>query len=208
MNVWPHILRSLAAVVLCAYPALVYFGLSSGSPRQVSLVLLVAMTPALILRLRQSSKQAVRGLIVVPLTIISILSLAAILDHPDYIRATPVAANVVLLIAFGSTLRDRERVMPMIERFARLQVQDLTVEQRSWCRTWTWIWCTFFVGNGLTALALALWASLKWWALYNGLLCYGLIGGLFATEWLLRRRRFPELAAKGSDNPTAKGIQE
>lgn len=208
MNVWPHILRALAAVVLCAYPALVYFGLSSGSPRQVSLVLLLAMSPALILRLRQSSRQAVRGLIVVPLTIISILSLAAILDHPDYIRATPVAANVVLLVAFGSTLRDRSRVMPMIERFARLQVEDLSAEQRSWCRTWTWIWCAFFIANGVAALAFALWGSLKWWALYNGLLCYGLIGSLFATEWLLRRRRFPELAAKGTDHSSAKGIQE
>lgn len=194
MNVWPHILRSLAAVVLCAYPALVYFGMSAGSPRQVSLVLLLAMSPLLIMRLRKSSKQAVRGLAAVPLTIIGILSLAAILDHPDYIRATPVATNTVLLIAFGSTLRNRKKVMPMIERFARMQEDHLNTEQLAWCRMWTWIWCLFFVANGSTALMFAAWGTLKWWALYNGLICYGLIGMLFATEWLLRRRRFPRLA--------------
>tara|TARA_R110002094_G_scaffold176508_1_gene156421 strand:- start:609 stop:1238 length:630 start_codon:yes stop_codon:yes gene_type:complete len=194
VNVWQHILRTLMAGVLCAYPALVYFGMSSGSPRQVSLVLLLVMSPMLILRLRKSSKQAVRGLVVVPVTIIALLSLAAILDHPDYIRATPVAANAVLLLAFGSTLRNRSHVMPMIERFARLQEESLNEQQRAWCRMWTWIWCLFFVANGSTALAMAIWASLKWWALYNGLICYALIGVLFATEWLLRRRRFPHLA--------------
>lgn len=167
--------------------------MSAGSTRQVSLVLLLAMSPMLILRLRKSSKQAVRGLAVVPLTIIGILSLAAILDHPDYIRATPVATNTVLLLAFGSTLRNRKKVMPMIERFARMQEDTLNTEQQAWCRMWTWIWCLFFIANGSTALIFAAWGTLKWWALYNGLICYGLIGMLFATEWLLRRRRFPQL---------------
>lgn len=202
MNAWSVILRSLAAIALLAYPALVYFGMSSGSPRQVSLVLLLVMAPALILRLRKSSQQAVRGLVAVPITIISILLIAAALDGTNYILATPVAANVVLLIAFGSTLRrgttvnrdNREQpVMPMIERFARLQNKDLSPDKQAWCRMWTWLWCAFFIANGTTALLFAMWATMKWWALYNGLLCYGLIGIMFATEWLLRRRRFPDL---------------
>ena len=205
MNVWPHILRSLAAVVLLAYPAMVYFGMSSGSPRRVALVLLLAMTPALVLRLRKSSRQAVRGLIAVPITIIAILLLAALLDGSNYILATPVATNVVLLIAFGSTLRRsgwftrdpaQPPVMPMIERFARLQESDLTTEQQAWCRLWTWIWCAFFVLNGTTALLFAIWGTMKSWALYNGLFCYGLSGSLFAIEWTLRRRRFPHLKNK------------
>lgn len=196
MNAWSIILRSLAAIALFAYPAIVYFGMSSGSPRQVSLVLLLVIAPALILRLRKSSHQAVRSLAAVPLTIIAILGLAALLDASNYILATPVAANVVLLIAFGSTLRrgkPDQRVMPMIERFARLQKKDLAPEMQAWCRMWTWLWCAFFLANGTTALLLAMWATMKWWALYNGLICYGLMGVMFATEWLLRHRRFPEL---------------
>jgi len=196
VNAGAIILRSLGAIALLAYPVLVYLGMSSGSPRQVSLLLLVVMAPALILRLRKSSQQAIRGLAAVPLTIIAILSLAALLDASDYILATPIAANAVLLFAFGSTLRrgrTEQPVMPMIERFARLQEKDLSPDKQAWCRMWTWLWCGFFVFNGTTALVLAVWASVKWWALYNGLICYGLIGVMFATEWLLRHRRFPDL---------------
>lgn len=210
MNVWPKILRSLAAVVLCAYPALVYFGMSSSSPRQVSLVLLLAMSPMLIMRLRNSATQAVRSLAIVPVTTISILSLAAILDHPDFIRATPVAANVVLLLAFGCTLRSRGKVMPMIERFARLQEPNLNTDEQAWCRLWTWIWCLFFVANGTSAMIFAAWGTLKWWALYNGLICYVLIGMLVAIEWFLRHRRFPHLTQKqtpGKGEPS-EGVQQ
>lgn len=184
-------LRVLGAIALIAYPAFVWLGLSAGSPRQVALLLLLVMLPALIFRVRKSARPEVRGLAAVPIAIVSVLVAGALLDRADYIRMTPVASNLVLLIAFGSTLRRGS--MPMIERFARLQTDELGPPQLAWCRLWTWIWCGFFVANGTTALMLALWASTRWWALYNGLLCYLLIGGLFALEWLLRRRRFREL---------------
>jgi uncharacterized membrane protein len=44
------------------------------------------------------------------------------------------------------------------------------------------------MANGLMAAALTLWAPLTWWALYTGLISYGLMGLLFAGEWLVRRR--------------------
>ena len=69
-----------------------------------------------------------------------------------------------------------------------------TLKVLAWCRMWTWIWCTFFVINGSIATALALLAPLDWWALYNGLIAYALIGALLLGEWLLRRRRFPRVA--------------
>ena len=77
----------------------------------------------------------------------------------------------------------------MIERFARLQTDDLNADQLRWCRMWTVIWCAFFVVNGSIALVLS-WAPLVWWAAYNGGLAYGLIGLLLGTEYLLRKRRF------------------
>ena len=73
------------------------------------------------------------------------------------------------------------------------QEKELDAPKQAWCRMWTWIWCAFFVANGTTAALLAVFADIKWWALYNGLLCYALIGGLFASEWLLRRVRFPDI---------------
>lgn len=199
MKIWSQILRALAALVLLAYPGLVYFGMSSGSPRQVSIVLLLVLAPAIFFRLNKNSNQGVRILAVAPLSIIAILSLTALVGEQGYILITPVATNSMLLIAFGSTLRRSKpnaRIMPMIERFARMQESELSDDQQAWCRMWTWIWCIFFVINGTTAMLLATWGTIKWWALYNGLLCYGLIGLLFAAEWLLRRYRFREIFAE------------
>ena len=101
----------------------------------------------------------------------------------------PVAINALLLLTFGWTLR--RGAMPMVERFARLQLDDPTPAQLAWCRLWTWIWCGFFVWNIVVATVLAVAAPLAWWATYNGLISYVLMGGLFATEFLMRRRRFP-----------------
>ena len=42
---------------------------------------------------------------------------------------------------------------------------------------------------------------MKWWAFYNGLLAYALIGCLFAIEWLLRRVRFPDLRGRKAEAP-------
>ena len=56
--------------------------------------------------------------------------------------------------------------------------------------TVTWVWCGFFLLNGLTALALAIHASLAVWALYTGFLSYLLMGTLFALEFLVRTWRF------------------
>jgi len=201
MKLWAVAARVLAAIALIAYPAFVWIGLSSGSPRQVAMLLLAVMIPAMLFRASKSNApKNVRGLAAVPATILVILIVAATLDGSEYILATPVATNVVLLISFGITLRPGS--MPMIERFARLQEKELDAEKQAWCRMWTWIWCTFFVANGTTAALLAAYADMKWWALYNGLLCYALIGSLFAIEWLLRRVRFPDVRKrKTPDEP-------
>lgn len=44
----------------------------------------------------------------------------------------------------------------------------------------------FFLVNGAIALFTALYSSDKIWALYNGLISYGLMGMLFVGEWLVR----------------------
>ncbi|MFN3239901.1 MAG: hypothetical protein ACE37K_00115 [Planctomycetota bacterium] len=202
MKIWAILVRVLAAIALVAYPAFVWIGLSSGSPRQVAIVLLCVMVPAMLFRAgKGNAPKNVRGLAAVPATILLILVVAALLDGSEYILATPVATNVVLLLSFGITLRPGS--MPMIERFARLQEKELDRDKQAWCRMWTWIWCAFFVANGTTAALLAIFADMKWWALYNGLLCYALIGSLFAIEWLLRRVRFPDVRKRKTPDETA-----
>lgn len=46
----------------------------------------------------------------------------------------------------------------------------------------------FFVVNGTIAAITALAGSDRAWAIYNGGIAYGLIGAMFAVEWLVRQR--------------------
>lgn len=181
-------LRIAGAAAVILYPPLVWLGLSQGSPRTAALVLLACVVPAAVLKLRGSDRAALRGLAYLPLITVALLVLGAALDSAGFVLAVPSAINAGFLLAFGSTLRPG--VQPMVERFARLTLDDPTAEQRAWCRLWTWIWCAFFVVNGSIAAGLALWAELPLWATYNGLVAYLLSGSLLATEWVLRRRRF------------------
>lgn len=184
----PWVVRILVGAVFVSYPVVVWIGLRERSPRLIAAVLLCVMAPLAVWRLRRSNREALRGLAIVPVATVVVLSLSAALDAGGLLLAVPVVINTIFLAVFGATLRRGS--MPMIERFARLQEPDLTPEQQAWCRLWTVIWCVFFVANATTALVLALAAPLAWWATYNGLIAYVLIGILFAVEWTLRRRRF------------------
>ncbi len=194
---WKLPLRALAGLTLLAYPVIVWQGLQAGSPRKIALVLLCVVAPAAFLRMRANAHARVQGMAFLPLLTVACLGFASVLNSTGLILVVPVLINALLLISFGATLRRGS--MPMIERFALLQEDHLTNAQREWCRLWTRIWCGFFVLNGTTAFLLATLAPLAWWAFYNGLLSYGLTGVLFASEWILRRRRFKISTHAGTD---------
>ena len=99
------------------------------------------------------------------------------------LKLYPVAVNAVLLGVFSSSLLKPPSV---IERMARLKIPELSARQVSYTRSVTKVWCAFFLLNGLTALATALWTSAEVWALYNGVISYILVGCLFAVERLAR----------------------
>jgi uncharacterized membrane protein len=146
------------------------------------------MAPLAIVRMRRSKRAAMRGLAVVPVVTMLVIALSTALNQAGLLLAVPVVVNAIFLAAFASSLRSG--VMPMVERFARLQEDDLSSDKVAWCRAWTVVWSVFFVANGLVALVLAVAAPLPWWATYNGLVAYVLIGILFALEWTARKRRF------------------
>lgn len=110
------------------------------------------------------------------------------------LKLYPALVNAVLLTVFAVSLMHPPSA---IERLARLREPDLPPAAIAYTRKVTWVWCGFFVVNGTLALATALWADAATWALYNGLIAYGLIGTLFAIEWLVRRRVRARHAAAG-----------
>jgi len=166
------------ALVALAYPFAVYYGSGVLSPRGFALILGLVWLIRLITR-------AQRGMWPLTLAALGFCALLALLDEPALLHWYPVLMNAGLLLLFAASLYHG---MPLIERIARLREPELPPQAVRYTRNVTKVWALFFLGNGLTAAALTLWASRECWLLYNGLIAYVLMGALFAGEWLLRQR--------------------
>lgn len=180
-------MAALQVLVGISYPVLVYLALTSMEPRQVGLVVLglLALRLAFAARMKLASYTRTFWL---PVVVVAGVALAtARLNDPLGLLLAPTLVNVGLLAVFGLSLW---REPPMVERFARLQVDHLSPDEIAYCRTVTGVWCAFFLANGGIALLLALGGNLTLWTLYTGLVSYVLIGVLFALEITYRQWRF------------------
>ena len=170
-----------------AYPILIFVSLAWLEPRQVALVVL-GLAVLRFAVARTGLALAVTRAVWVPVAAVGLVVLStAIWNDPIGLLMTPTLINASLLATFaGSLWSDR----PMVERFARLHVDDLSEAERRYCRTVTKVWCVFFVVNGGVALGLALTRQIEAWTLFTGFISYLLIGMLFATEFVYRHWRF------------------
>ena len=169
---------AIVFAITAAYPLLVFFGLGHFEPRWLALMLAgLAVVRALGSRDRFWWWAAGAGLL--------LAAVSAFANKALPLKLYPVLVNAVLLIVFAASLRHPPS---MIERLARLHEPALDAQGVAYTRRVTQVWCGFFAVNGGIALATSLWASDKTWALYNGLIAYGLIGLLMGGEWLVRRR--------------------
>ncbi|MCP4446855.1 MAG: hypothetical protein GY811_16125 [Myxococcales bacterium] len=191
-------------LVVC-YPVLIYVGLRYWSPRSLALMTLALVTANLFVRMSQKTRKELMALLPATGTIVLLATLSASLNNATFILFTPALVNVSLLLTFALTLR--KNATPLIERFARMQHDDLSEGEQRWCRNLTLVWSGFFVANGLAIVALALLAPLSWWALYTGALSYGLVGLLGAGEYILRKYRFGRFSSKLHDRVLARLLQ-
>lgn len=176
----------LSAVLVLGYPLLAWLGMAVMGTRTAALVLLAAFAISQLRRVA-GRPAALRGLASLGVAVLGLLGLAALLDDPRFILAYPSLVNLVLLLQFGWSLRAGP---PMVERFARLQVDDLSPAELAYCRSVTRVWCGFFLLNGATSAGLAALGPRSAWALYSGVLSYVLMGLLFAVEYVIRKARF------------------
>lgn len=161
------------------YPFVVYFGMDRVSPPYFALVLAVIW----LLRAPSLWKQpGGRWMLGAALLYCALLALS---NNQWLLRWYPTLISAVLLSVFALSLQFGP---PIIERIARAREPDLPVEAIPYTRNVTLVWIGFFLFNGSMSAALTLWAPLRWWTLYNGLLVYFIMGTLFGGEWLLRRR--------------------
>ena len=168
----------LTALVTLAYPLAVYWGLSHFEPKMLAGVLvLVALLRAL------GSPDPLWRVAALGAAALALVSMVGNALLP--LKLYPVLVNAALFVIFVYSLK---RPPTVIERLARLKEPQLPESGVRYTRKVTQVWAAFFVVNGGIALWTALFASEATWALYNGLIAYGLMGALFAGEWLVRQR--------------------
>lgn len=161
-----------------AYPLVVYWAMGRFEPRWLALLLF-----ALGLLRAVATRQAMWLVAAAGAALLALL--ATVFNEALPLKLYPALINAVMLAVFATSL-----VFPpsAIERIARIAEPDLPPAGVAYTRRVTQVWCGFFVFNGALALVTALWMSDRAWALYNGLIAYGLIGLLFGGEWLVRQR--------------------
>ncbi|SDS25599.1 Uncharacterized membrane protein [Pseudomonas asplenii] len=160
------------------YPFAVYFGMEHFAPWQFGLLL------GSLWLARALSRERKPGSLWMALCAIAFCCLLGWLNSPALLRWYPVLISSFMLGLFGLSLKFGP---PVVERLARLSEPELPQVAIRYTRRVTQAWSLFFLCNGLLAAALTLWAPLSWWTLYNGLIAYGLMGLLFAIEWLIRQ---------------------
>ncbi|MGH8160138.1 MAG: hypothetical protein ACREPQ_18645 [Rhodanobacter sp.] len=174
-----RLISTLLPLTGLLYPFAVYFGMEKVSPPIFAMVLgaiWLIRAPSL---LHQPGGRWMVGAALVYCVLLAFAGETALL------RWYPVLISALLLVAFGLSLIYGP---PIVERIARLREPNLPPAAVRYTRAVTWVWVAFFAFNGSMSVALALWAPLSWWTLYNGLIAYLIMGTLFAVEWLLRGR--------------------
>lgn len=169
--------KVLALIATLCYPFVIWLGLQHFGLTFLALFLVF------ITALRLYSHRDRSSLFV--FVIAAVLAVVAYWQNESLpLKLYPVVMNAVMLVLFATSLYQKETI---IEKFARLKEPDLPQEAIRYIRNLTKVWCIFFIFNGSIALFTALFTSDDWWALYNGLIAYVLIGALFGGEWLYRK---------------------
>jgi uncharacterized membrane protein len=167
------------------YPFVVVFALRWIEPRWIGL----AIGAMVAIRAAASWRSVVPSKRMVLILLLLLLSLGFTWTRNDEVALllAPVAINASLLVMFGSTLFGGPT---FVETIARARTPNLPLDEVSYCRGVTKVWCAFFVANGSCCAVLALAADRWLWAAYTGLVAYALMGLLFTVEFAVRSKRF------------------
>jgi uncharacterized membrane protein len=176
------LVSALLAGAGMAYPFVVHAAMGRVPPGAFVLLVLVLLG----LRFMALRGTAVARTLAVPLVLAFVgTGLLGLVDAQVAALAYPVMMNLAFAAAFGLSLRAPPS---LVQVFASLTEPDPSPVAIAYMRAVSLLWCVFLTVNALIALALALWADRGLWALYTGLISYGLMGLLFAGEWLVRQR--------------------
>ena len=175
----------IATGLFLLYPYLVYRGIESG---------MAWVAPAFIAALflwRAFTARTMKTRINQALIAITFL-FGAYYIQSITAKAMPVLIQLMLVAFFGKTLLSGKGP-PLIERFVLLEFPQSPPYIIEYCRQLTIVWVAFFAFNAIVCSALAIWGDDVWWALFNGVIVYLMIGLLMVGEYTYRHYRFPDL---------------
>ncbi|NKB58330.1 MAG: hypothetical protein GKS00_18550 [Alphaproteobacteria bacterium] len=173
------------AVLVIAYPIIVYFGLEFFEARLIAFALVAIALLRLFLSRRfdgLAARMPQANLVVAALLLVGVSAMA--FNSPTLLQYYPVCMNVLMFTLFLVSL---VRPPSIIEQIARITTPDLPEAGISYTRKVTMVWCAFFIVNGAIALYTVLGTNMAFWALYNSVISYSLMGILFAGEYAVRR---------------------
>ena len=199
-------LRLTVVALAIGYPFLAHAAAATGSPRLT--VLAAALLAALSLAPGLAARKPL-AIAVAPIAALALWALARADAAQLPLFLPPVLINAYLAWMFGHTLLAGR--VPLLERVVRLVHGDREIDRRipSYARRLTAVWTALFIAVAAVNLALALLARpgglllsfgvhpaitvpFEWWSLFANLLNYLLVGALFALEYVVRRRVFPQ----------------
>jgi uncharacterized membrane protein len=190
-RVRPGLARLAAAALVAALPPLAFHALivaQGASALVVAAGWLGAVAVALLL-----ARLAGAGALGLVAAVAFVATLALASRGTGFgVYVAPVATWLVLLVVFGRTLRAGRE--PLVTTLARLcHDEALSPGMARYTRAATVAWCVFFasVAAGL-AIAAAL-LPLAGWSLLANVAALPLVLLMFAGEYAVRRRRFPDI---------------
>jgi uncharacterized membrane protein len=159
------------------YPLIVIVGLDYASPAAI----MALFAGVVLLRLRFDSRNSFDRVLAIAA---GCVGLGLLIDPAVAVRLYPVLVNAGLAIAFAHSLFFPPSI---VERIALLHRAKPDPSVARYMRRVTAAWIAFFASNGLAAAWTVRFGTLEQWALYNGVVAYVLMGGMFVGEWIVRR---------------------
>lgn len=169
-----------AAILVLAYPFLVFFGLSHFNPRIFG-VLLVGVVVLRAFLIKGEKHLGQKSLLVF---VVAYSFLITLTDSELLLRFYPVAINLSIALMFAISLNDK---LSIIEKIALKMKVYVGPNGKGYMRKLTGIWAALLACNAVVAGYTALFSSLKIWAIYNGFLSYLLFSAIIVVEYFYRK---------------------
>jgi len=177
----------LVLALILTYPVIAYVSIDNLGIRMASLVLLLLVLGSTLVRIL-SMRALWRPLLLQAVAVGLILGAGYFSQSPFTMKLIPaliaLSASVNFFLSLWKT--------PVIESFARMQKPELSPDEVRYTRTWTHLWGWTMAADTLICLGAAVQDSLRLWLVLCFPVSYALIGLVFCTEYVIRKKRFGE----------------